>query len=87
MSQDYETLDPMFPSVAEIQRAVENYIRVECKVGWPEDEWFSLNKYWRINVWKRDGKGPKLITTYPIIGDVVEYCRGIRIPVKKEVKK
>ena len=52
-----------FPSVAEIQQAVREYVDSQCAGHWPEDDWFDIGDHWSVNVW--DELGQHRIAVYP----------------------
>ena len=50
---NYEDID--YPSVGEVEKAVKEYVEVECGGKWPSDAWFDLGEHWSVNVWREDG--------------------------------
>jgi hypothetical protein len=60
--------DESFPTVAEIQQAVAEYVDREWAGQWPEDDWFDIGDHWCVNVW--DDLGRHRIMVHPDrIGD------------------
>jgi hypothetical protein len=55
--------DEDFPTVAEIRKAVEEYVANERDGEWPEDDWFVIGSKWSVNVWW-DELGRTHITVY-----------------------
>ena len=40
-----------FPTVSEIQAAVNEHVAAECGSEWPEDDWMDVGENWSVNIW------------------------------------